>query len=226
MDKLIILGFDIRRPIADQNSSWPEERRIKFLIRHEVPAPISVDVGVWPAFATNPDETFPLQLWGSVSDIVTTFPDATQWRSNSPVIIEIAAIATGEQSSEYWEGILLGRVEPEKDKSLKVTPEVLGYDVADRYLVSGISNCMLSADELVAVRKDWSEALNVWGLIENKDAAEAIRAVCDRLIPEHAPFETYRLRRIVVGNPRKCSLGEIRKEEGNRGNSVGETGSA
>lgn len=196
MEKTVVLGFDARRPIVDQHLNWPEERRAKFLIRPETPSPISVDSAVWPVFAANPDESYPLNLWSSVSEIFTAFPRAARRLSESPAIIELAVVATDQQSLGYWQGIFLGRVKPEKDSALDITPECLGYDVADRYLVSGLSNCMLSQEELSVIRKDWSGAINIWGLFEEAEAARSFRTICDRLIPEHAPFEAYRMRRL------------------------------
>jgi hypothetical protein len=108
LEKLIIIGFDIRGPIADQNASWSEQRRSSFLIRPEIPSPISVDSSVWPVFARNPDRTYPMQLWGSVSELLAAFPRAAQADCNSPTIIEITVITTDEQSSRRWEGIFSG----------------------------------------------------------------------------------------------------------------------
>jgi hypothetical protein len=148
--------------------------------------------------AVNPDESYPLFLWGSISETLAAFPELARPGSHSLVILEIAVVATEEQSSKYWEGIVFGRVNPEKDSTLKITQESLGYDVADRYLESGVSSFMLFPEELAAIRKDWLEAVNVWGLFEHAEAAKAFRAVCNRLIPEHAPFEAYRMRKIDV----------------------------
>jgi len=207
MEKLIIIGFDLRGPIADQNSSWSEQRRSRFLVRPEIPSPISVDSAVWPVFAGNPDRTYPMQLWGSVSEILAAFPQAAQADCNSPTIIEIAVITTDLQSSRRWEGTLFERVRPEKDSAVEIALDCLGFDVADSYFVSGLSNCMLSVEELSSVRKDWSEAINSWGLFGDSGAAKAFRAVCNRLIPEHAPFETYRMRKVKIV---KYGLGGLR----------------
>lgn len=188
-------------PIAHQDSRWPGERRAGFLIRPEIESPISVNPGVWPVLARNPDENYPLHLWGSVSEILAAFPDAGHCRSDSPAIVEIAAQATDGRSSAYWEGIPFGRVGPEDDSAayaVDIPLESLGYDIANRYLVSGLSNCMLSPDELAVIRRDWSRAINPWGLFDDSGLATAYAAACDRLIPEHAPFETYRIRRIRI----------------------------
>ena len=139
-----------------------------------------------------------MQLWGSVSEILARFPETEGPESGAPTIIEIAVITTDEKSLRHWEGMLFKRVRPEKDSALKISPDCLGFDVADRYFVSGLSNCMLSGEELAVSRKDWSKAINTWGLVNDSEAATAFRAVCNRLVPEHAPFEVYRVRKIAV----------------------------
>jgi hypothetical protein len=197
MSEIIVLGFDARKSLAHQSSIWTDERRSKFLIRPEVESPVSVDRTAWPALGLNPDESYPLYLWGSVSEVLEAFPELAQSRSNSPLIVEVAVAATADQL--YWEGIIFGRLSPRFDGGLDIAAECLGYDVADRYCVSGLSNCMLSAEELAGLRKDWAGAINAWGLIGDIDAAKVFRGVCDRLIPEHSPFEAYRVRRISVG---------------------------
>jgi hypothetical protein len=146
----------------------------------------------------NPDEGYPLLLRGSATETLASFPEVATSENNAPVIIEIAVVVTDEESSKYWERIIFGRIDLEKDRKFKLVTECLGYDVADRYLVSGLSNCQLSAEELAAVRKDWSEAINGWGLLADSEAAKAFRAVCNQLIPEHAPFEAYRMRRVAI----------------------------
>ena len=198
MESLIILGFDVRRPIAQQNATWTDERRSKFLIRHELRSTISVDRDVWPALALNVDEMYPLYLWGSLSEVLMAFPEAARLDSDSPIVIEIAAVCTQKEPLMYWEGIICGRLNLEEDRALKVTTECLGYDVADRCLVSGLSNCMLSEEELAVIRKDWATAINTWGLFGDSKAAEVFREVCNRLVPEHAPFEVYRMRKVEI----------------------------
>jgi hypothetical protein len=198
MESLIVLGFDVRKPVAHQKFIWPGERRHKFLLRPEIPTPVSVDRNVWPTLSLNTDESYPLFLWGSISEILAALPEVAQQNSDSPVIVEIAVVATLPESSTYWERIIFGRVNREADGVPGITAECIGYDVADRYLLSGLSNCMLSEDELALIRNDWSKAINIWGLFGDSETGKAFRAVCNRLVPEHAPFETYRMRMVKI----------------------------
>lgn len=197
MEEVIVLGFDARIPVAQQGALWNDTRRSDYLIRPEIPSPISVDRAVWPAVSVNPDEGYPLFLWGSVNDVVGAFPNVGR-AGDAPVIIEIAVAATDREASGYWEGIISGRVDARKDRRFTLAQECLGYDVADRSFISGLSNCKLSAGELAELKKDWSRAVNAWGLFGDTEDAKAFKAVCNHLIPEHAPFEAYRMRRITI----------------------------
>jgi hypothetical protein len=108
MDSLIVLGFDVRKPIAHQKILWTDERRSKFLIRPEVQFPLAVDRDVWPALALNPDESYPLYLWGSVGEVLAAFPGAARAESDVPLIFEIAVVATHQESATYWAESFLG----------------------------------------------------------------------------------------------------------------------
>jgi hypothetical protein len=196
MENTVVVGFDVRVPLSRQCWFWNYERRASYLIRPEILLPISVDRGVWPSFESSPNEQYPLALWGSIADIVNAVPSALTSRSDAPVIIEIAVVATNEESSSYWEGIVYGPTGSQGDRKRALASESLGYDVADRFFISGLCNCQLSPTELAAVRKEWSQAINPLGLFGEAEVAKSFRSICDRFVPEHAPFEVCRIRRI------------------------------
>jgi hypothetical protein len=191
---MIVLGFDMRESIAGLGSSWTDERRSRFLIRPEISAPLSVDRAVWPSVAVNADEGYPLSLWGSVSEILSAASKTKPGAINAMTVIEIAAAPSNSDSSTYWEAVICGRVKKAEDEELEIEWRDLGYDVADRYLVSGLSNSMLPPADMLKSRNQWSLAIDSSGLFAAEDRAQAFRSACDVLIPEHAPFEVYRVR--------------------------------
>lgn len=75
----------------------------------------------------------------------------------------------------------------------------LGFDIADRDMLSGMSNCRLSSHELANLRSEWSTKINSIGLLGCASDALRLKAVLDRLIREHAPFYVYRIREVVCG---------------------------
>ncbi len=199
-DGTIVLGFDIRHPLDDLSfSRWDQERRAQYLIRPEVRWPVSVDPVVWPAPSAEQVNQHPLSLWSSVAEVLAACPAAASHgssaESNIPVVIEIGALRDS-QSVRYWERIMEGFVQPEADDAGQYATDSFGYDVADRYLLSGLSNCGLSAEEIGIVRKQFAAQINPFGLFSDPVVAADFRVSCDQLVPEHAPFCIYRIRRI------------------------------
>lgn len=201
LERIVVLGFDARRSL-DGLSDWTPERRSRFLIRENVRQPASVDRAVWQAVSDDGNSERPLNLWPSVRQLLKAFPPSSQDATGTPHIIEIAVLAD-KQASAYWEAVFCGWVRPEEDVALRLAMRELGYDVADRYLVSGLSNCMLSSDELTDVRREWRERISPVGLFSTVADAAAFAPTCDRLTPEHSPFFVYRIRSVVVRRARR-----------------------
>jgi hypothetical protein len=201
LEDVVTLGFDVRERIGERSAgAWSEERRSRFLIRPEVRYPLSVDRSVWPQASGRRNEEAPLYVWGSVAEILVAFPGVLSKRPTSPIVIEIAVLATGH-SAQRWRDLFQGVLRPERDSALEVGFQEYGYDVADRSLLSGLSNCMLSSEELESLRTTWKGSVNSLGLFSEVGEAAKYSGVCDSLIPEHAPFSAYRIRRVAVRAP-------------------------
>ncbi len=71
--------------------------------------------------------------------------------------------------------------------------ELLGFDVGDGGLLSGLSNCGYQAEERAALRLRWAPQLNEHHLFEETAPAFEFRALADERVPEHAPFFVYGL---------------------------------
>ncbi|MBJ6765061.1 hypothetical protein JGU66_30225 [Myxococcaceae bacterium JPH2] len=83
----------------------------------------------------------------------------------------------------------LGLIPPSKTEDWTL----LGYDVADAGLTSGLSNCGYRPSELAQLRASWAAQLNGHHLFEEFGSALAFRDVTARRVPEHAPFFVYAL---------------------------------
>jgi len=66
-----------------------------------------------------------------------------------------------------------------------------GYDVADYWQLSGLTNCGYSPEEAASLAPVWAPRLNEWHLFDNPDDAEAYADVTEKRVPEHAPFYAY-----------------------------------
>lgn len=71
---------------------------------------------------------------------------------------------------------------------------ILGYDIVDRWLLSGLSNCGYDSEELAELASDWRPRLTAGGLVRDLGWAVTFVEVANRRVPEHAPFYVVQLR--------------------------------
>jgi hypothetical protein len=88
----------------------------------------------------------------------------------------------------------------ERDAAYDVQPSVrspqwklLGFDVADRFLLSGLMNAGYTANEKDALCQQWSSHLNRYHLFDDVAVALQFQALTDRRVQEHSPFSVYGL---------------------------------
>lgn len=94
---------------------------------------------------------------------------------------------------ERWDQYA-GRLTP---PALSEGSTLLGYDVSDDYLLSGLSNCGYEGDA-AALRKQWAALLNENHLFWEIEAAKAFAEMTDHRVEEHAPFWVFGLYAISV----------------------------
>ena len=76
------------------------------------------------------------------------------------------------------------------------SPQVLlGYDVADASLLSGLMNCGYDEGERRDLAPAWQPRLNEHGLLTDPEAAMAFCRLTDERVPEHTPFGVFALYR-------------------------------
>lgn len=204
-----LLGFDAREMFMDPSVAWPDARRETFLLAREVRKPCSVDVLVWPTmFGDGLGDDLES---GTASRLVST----NAWRGpNSPLWEDLSLLRAALASTPPRDYALLAvseavpasssasppptsGLEPAKDSG-GVDPSwrLLGYDVADRGLFSGLTDCAYRADEWTRLAPAWAGRLNENHLFADLGDALAFCAESDRRVPEHAPFLVFELRAI------------------------------
>jgi len=205
-----LLGYDLRFPYSCfVPQQWTPSRRAAFLLRPEIETPASVDSLVWPSrfvfpgafVARHPDGlervtapiAHPLQqcldLWPTADAMAAHFAACGAGGDAIPIAV---ALCAEPAASGSWTA-LLGSSAATWAPHAGWLP--LGFDIADGSLTSGLSNCGYRDDEVSALRNDWASEVNDFGLFEHLEAAQAFRAVTDARVPEHQPFEVYRLYR-------------------------------
>lgn len=86
---------------------------------------------------------------------------------------------------KIWHSILEETTEPSK---IEKTWTLMGYDIANGFLLSGLSNCGYGQGDIAVIRKEWLKHINDRGLFNNVDVALRFRDQTNKRVNEHAPF--------------------------------------
>jgi hypothetical protein len=188
-----VLGYDAR-PWPPPPADWPRDRREQFLLKPDATTPLSTDSMVWSsAFTEHPDlarnrPAFvgPIQdLWANLAELRTHLGE------DRPACLLVAVtLVCGpcrDDERKSWDARIVDIVPPRVDPAW----ELLGYDVSDEYLLSGLSNCGYDAAAIEQLRQTWGPHLNDHHLFTSMDLAADFVALSDERVPEHAPFFIY-----------------------------------
>ena len=169
------IGFDLRSTVSDP--SWTVDRRTRYLLRRDVASVRSVDPVVWVRPPELPRGPQAEGLWPDLSDL---FAAAHALDHANAVAVRITAFAEDATPET------VGTIGPAVERHV-----LLGYDVADWYLLGGLTNCGYKPAEAASLAPVWAPLLNKWHLFDNPEDATAFAAVTEERVPEHAPFFAY-----------------------------------
>jgi hypothetical protein len=170
------IGFDLRSTASDP--SWTVDRRTRFLLRRDVASVRSVDPIVWVRPPGLPPAPEAEGLWPKLSDL---FAAAHALDHADAMAVRITALEEDGPTPES-----AGTIGAAFERY-----DLLGYDVADYDLLSGLTNCGYSPEEAASLAPVWVPLLNKWHLFDNPADAAAFAAVTAKRVPEHAPFFAY-----------------------------------
>jgi len=208
-----LLGFDARH--MDAGELWDAARREIFLLRTDVELPLSADVLVWPSLfdygqgigmaeserKRSRQAGFPTPAWIGANSGLWENLEAMRRQleaSALPADARYAVIAVSWVAAGEFRGGNVGPyAEPTAPAEVEPGWELLGYDVCDGSLVSGLSNCGYRAEEAQVLRARWAGQLNEHHLFRDWEQAEGFCQGANERAPEHAPFLVYGL--YVVG---------------------------
>jgi hypothetical protein len=196
MDEMI-LGFQLR-VLPDKLTAWDLQRRIAYLLREDIGTPLSVDMSVWTECK---DSSLHSVIFKDFDSSPNTAPNGLSLYSfrDSSALIEppyikeaclVGVSALGQAAHELQDQrciehtFSIGNLGPNAWRCV-------GYDVADYWLLSGLSNCGYNASEKHALSKQFTSNLNEYGLFISVDSAQQFCANCNARIYEHAPFAVY-----------------------------------
>jgi hypothetical protein len=172
------IGFDLRS--VAPGPDWSVNRRTSYLLRQDVAAVRSVDSHVWLRPPGLPDPPAGETLWPDLTDLLAAAP----------------ALSPGDTATLLITALEEVGDEPTPDSVDPNGPgfeqyDLLGYDVADWPMLSGLSNCAYTPEEAASLTPTWAPRLNRWHLFDDAQDAAAFAAVTAQRVPAHAPFYGY-----------------------------------
>lgn len=200
----LILGFDAREMWLDGEALWNEQRRSAYLFRTDVAKPLSTDTIVWPSVFdadSIPPASVGLQdLWSDLGSLRKSLEVAEGRRVKPCYLISITLLTEGldKQEQEEWKAML-----PAPTPAVRHSDwSFLGYDVSDRWLLSGLSNCgfLPDGEHVPQLRDKWGPHLNDWHLFDSLERAGEFKQFSDGRVKEHAPFFVFGIWLIEVLN--------------------------
>jgi hypothetical protein len=197
-----LIGFDAREMWQEYHIAWPQERKDRYLLRQDIKKPLSTDTMVWPSVFDEVGELASPYNWrgslwddlGNMIDFMKARPITTHltfWTIG--ITLVSGEFDAGQEEMGYPTLPALDLPAGSEDWTL------LGYDVSDHSLLSGLSNCGYLEEEKRRFEKQWGEHLNHYHLFTEVEPAVEFREVSDRRVPEHAPFFVYGLYLITKG---------------------------
>ena len=194
----LLLGFDAREMWLDVAEYWPDERKKRFLLRQDIVKPLSTDILVWPSVfhvdisLQYPQWTGPIQnLWDNL-DTLQQYLDTTWSERTFPYWLMAVTLQENVCERENlleWHDRVSNLITTPRDPAWTF----LGYDVSDKWLTSGLSNCSSTESEMQILRNTYASSLNEYHLFDALEPAVDYVHVTDERVPEHAPFFVYGL---------------------------------
>lgn len=210
----LIVGFDTRvLNAALVAASWTAQRRDRYLIRVDARSPISVDAAVAPSiFAfgdTAPNAAIgqvripevgwhrtALRIWEDLSQMTSAVRGlVSPFHRRHAIFVAITTPHHTALSScdVRWQQSIQ---EPVAPRQLDTDWSLMGYDLADRFFLSGLSNCGLTSAEYAAIRPTLAPQMNDFALFSRLEDATAFLPSLNQLVPEHAPFYAFGIWRL------------------------------
>lgn len=208
-----LLGFDARACSPSQLERLRASSN-RYLLRTTVKFVCSVDVLIWPSIFDggtsqhSPDTTASQEEGLTLPDwIGPNFPLWAKLREMEDLIggvsvampfwkVAISEVVRSGNANQPETRTSWPSVNTTEPSSLQEDWVFLGYDVADRSLLSGLSNCGYTKEELPQFAASFGRNLNDYHLFDSLEVAMAFKALSDRRVKEHAPFYVYGLWRI------------------------------
>ncbi len=197
----LLLGFDAREMWLNFTEDWPEERQRRFLLRRDIIKPLSTYNGVWQSVfdaqtsLQPPEWEHPIMgLWNNLATLLEYLDTAWSARTHPYWLIAVTLYREGHERESMVERTA---------RSVDITPALrdpswalLGYDVCDEWLLSGLTDLAWgdgSPEEVQAICQKYLPSLNEYHLFTSVDSAAEFIPLAEEGARAHAPFFVFGL---------------------------------
>ena len=212
--KDLIIGYDARECWSTPEKTWTKQRRNSLLIRLDVVRPLSIDQTVWNSVFDYFPNLKPSwvgyfqDLWGSLENLRKVVLESKELEAKQFYIVAFSLCSAFCSSVDIAKIVtLLNGVNTDGETGSQpiVTPSSpgknwtsLGFDVADLFGTSALSNCGFEEEAVDRdSRKSWEREINEVHLFSDASAAVRFRDFSNSRVPEHAPFFVFQLWRVL-----------------------------
>lgn len=194
---LEVLGFDLRIAPESAGTAWDKSRRATYLLNEDVPFPVAVDRAVWPP-SINSTAHKDAAAAGGIAENIGALNGLNLMTADvggqlSATVSSARSVLLGLTSDQ--ETVARLRHMHSIDACLRTPAELdaagwafWGYDVADAWLTSGLTNCGFTPAEKGPFLQRYSRALNNYGLFDDYKLATEYARETNLRVPGHAPF--------------------------------------
>jgi hypothetical protein len=197
----LLLGFDAREMWLKFSEDWSEERQRRFLLRRDIIKPLSTWHGVWQS-VFDAQTSVQRPEWGGLIMGLWDKLAALQ---------EYLETVWSASTHPYWLiAVTLHREERQREslveryaRSAEIIPALrdpawglLGYDVCDEWLLSGLTDLAWgdgSLEEVQAISQKYLPSLNAYHLFTSVDSAAEFIPLAEEGARAHAPFFVFGL---------------------------------
>ncbi len=191
----ILISYDAREDFSVFSDTWDANRTEMYLLKESIVKPLSTDVMVWDSIfhvlqISLPDWVGPCQnLWQDYYKL-------SEFLASKSINKPYKHIAITQHISKSREKYLAAIYQTNPSR-IDHQWQLLGYDISDEFLLSGLMNCGYRDDEKIELQSHWAKFLNQFHLFSDLEVAIEFQKITDIRVPEHSPFSVYGIYRIL-----------------------------
>jgi hypothetical protein len=195
----VLVGFDARQNWLPMANWWPQNGVFLYLLREGVERPASVDKNIWSSVCSvladlqRPEDAGPHPpLWSDCDRLMRHLAgkEGMEHRPYSVIAVTLAVDSLDHAGPEWLP--LIGPNAPDLG-SLDERWRLLGYDVANPKLYSGLTNAPYHTEheDVFSLKVRWAKHLNDRHLFSEFEEAKGFIAIVEQRVRRLAPFGVF-----------------------------------